>query len=281
MGKIYEALGKAGNPSKGTTNSPPKKNPSNRNGTKAKRVDNVVPFSNSTPMAAEDGFDENLIAFHQPHSVEAEIFKVLRTNLLFPSEGKPPKSILVTSALPGDGKSFVSANLAISMAMGVEEHVLLMDADIRNPSIDQMFGIGNVKGLSEYLATGSNVAENFVKTDVSKLTILPAGRPPHNPTELLTTQKMKTLLDEVKNRYDDRYIIIDSAPPSLASETAAIAKYIDGILIVIKAGKTPKKEIDEVIEQLGKEKILGVVLNYSDQSSKKYYGYGKSYYRNK
>lgn len=281
MGKIYEALGKAGNPSKNTTKLPSKKKTGNHNGAQVKTVGNVVPFSNPTPLATDAGFDENLITFHQPHSVESEIFKVLRTNLLFPSEGTPPKSILVTSALPGDGKSFVSANLAISMAMGVEEHVLLMDADIRNPSIEEMFGIGNVKGLSEYLAKGSNVAENFVKTAVDKLTILPAGRPPYNPTELLTTQKMKTLLDEVKNRYDDRYIIVDSAPPSLASETAAIAKYMDGILIVVKAGKTPKKEIDEVIEQLGKEKIIGVVLNYSDQTSKKYYGYGKSYYRQK
>lgn len=279
MGKIYEALGKAGNPSSGTTKLLPIQKSANNNGTQVKTVANVVPFSSSASMATGEGFDQNLITFHQPHSVESEIFKVLRTNLLFPSEGKAPKSILVTSALPGDGKSFVSANLAISMAMGVEEHVLLMDADIRNPSIDQMFGIGNVSGLSDYLAKGSNIAENFVKTAVNKLTILPAGRPPNNPTELLTTQKMKTLLDEVKNRYDDRYIIVDSAPPTLASETAAIAKYMDGILLVIKAGKTPKKEIDEVIEQLGKEKILGVVLNYSDQSSKKYYGYGKSYYR--
>jgi Mrp family chromosome partitioning ATPase len=92
---------------------------------------------------------------------------------------------------------------------------------------------------------------------------------------------MKILLEEVKNRYDDRYVIIDSAPPSLAPETAAISKYVDGIILIIKAGITPKKEIDEVIEQLGKEKIFGVVLNYSDQSSKKYYGYGKLYYRKK
>jgi Mrp family chromosome partitioning ATPase len=83
----------------------------------------------------------------------------------------------------------------------------------------------------------------------------------------------------VKNRYEDRYIIVDSAPPSLASETTALANYMDGILIVIKAGKTPRKDIEEVIEQLGKDKILGVVLNYSDQSVKKYYGYGRSYYQ--
>jgi exopolysaccharide/PEP-CTERM locus tyrosine autokinase len=279
MGKIYDALGKSINPSGRADKIPYVKKIGIKRGAQAKTENNVVSFANAIKQAHDDGFDENLIAFHQPHSVEAEIFKVLRTNLLFPSEGKPPKSILVTSALPGDGKSFVSSNLAISMAQGVEEHVLLIDSDIRNPSINQMFGMGPVAGLSEYLAKGSNVGDNFVKTAVNKLTILPAGQSPHNPTELLTTQKMKALLDEVKNRYEDRYIIIDSAPPSLASETTAIANYVDGILIVIKAGKTPRKEVEEVIEQLGKEKILGVVLNYSDQSAKKYYGSGKSYYR--
>jgi Mrp family chromosome partitioning ATPase len=83
----------------------------------------------------------------------------------------------------------------------------------------------------------------------------------------------------VKNRYQDRYIIIDSAPPSLASETTAIANYVDGILLVVKAGKTPRNEVEDVIEQMGKKKILGVVLNYSGQSGKKYYGYGNSRYR--
>jgi exopolysaccharide/PEP-CTERM locus tyrosine autokinase len=279
MGKIFDALGKTYNHSGRTTKLPPKKIKGKTNGAQAKTNGNVVPFANQMRQFALNRIDENLITFHQPNSVEAEIFKVLRTNLLFPSDGKPPKTIMVTSALPGDGKSFVCSNLAISLAQGVEEHVLLMDADIRNPSIEQMFGMENVGGLSEYLLKGSNVAENLAKTVVQKLTVLPAGKSPRNPTELLTTQKMKDLLDEVKNRYEDRYIIIDSAPLSIAPETAAIANYIDGILMVIKAGITPKKEIDEAIEQLGREKILGVVFNYSDQSAKKYYGYGKSYYR--
>jgi exopolysaccharide/PEP-CTERM locus tyrosine autokinase len=279
MGKIFDALGKSISHSDRTTNLRSKKINGISNGAQAKTNGNIVPFANKMRQFNVGRIDESLITFHQPNSVEAEIFKVLRTNLLFPSEGKPPKSIMVTSALPGDGKSFVSSNLAISVAQSVEEHVLLMDADIRNPSIEQMFGMESVKGLSEYLDKGSNVAENLVKTAVQKLTVLPAGKSPQNPTELLTTKKMKALLDEVKNRYEDRYIIIDSAPPSLAPETTAIANYVDGILIVIKAGKTPKKEIDEVIEQIGKEKILGIVLNCSDQSAKKYYGYGKSYYR--
>lgn len=281
MGKIFDALEKARSQSVGTSKLLPTKKTSNKSGAQVKLNDNIVLFNKPNQQAAGSGFDENLITFHQPKSVEAEIFRILRTNLLFPSEGKPPKSIMVTSALPGDGKSFVAANLAITLAQSVEEHVLLMDTDIRNPSIDLKFGVGKVAGLTEYLIKGSNVAENLVKTAVDKLTILPAGNPSNNPTELLTTKKMKALLDEVKHRYEDRFIIIDSAPPSLASETAAIANYVDGILIVIKAGRTPRKAIDEVIEKLGKDKILGFILNYSDQSAKKYYGYGKSYYKSK
>jgi protein-tyrosine kinase len=92
---------------------------------------------------------------------------------------------------------------------------------------------------------------------------------------------MKSLISEVSRRYEDRYIIIDSAPPTLASETNAIANYVDGIIIVVRSGKTPRRAVTEVIEQLGKEKILGIVLNHSEQTLKKYYGYGKSYYKPK
>ena len=284
MGKIFDALEKASKQSRSTAKLSLNKN-GGAKGNKAKiqqtAKTNVVPFASPSQRNAENNYDPNLVTFHNPNSVEAEIFKVLRTSLLFPSEGKPPKTILVTSAIPGDGKSFVSANLAISIAQGVENHVLLVDSDIRNPSIDQMFGMGNVAGLTEYLAKGTNVADNFVKTALDKLTILPAGQSPYNPTELLTTQKMKALLEEVSKRYEDRFVVVDSAPPSLASETIAIANYVDGIIIVVKARKTPKKAVMEVIEQMGKEKILGIVLNFSDQSANRYYGYGKSYYRKK
>ena len=277
MGKIFDALEKASRQTLQKGSSIPGTNKIKVNGHAGKGI--VVPFADPKNFMPEQNLDRNLVVFHDPQSMEAELFKVLKTNLLFPSSGNPPKSIMITSAIPGDGKSFVSSNLAISISQGIEDHVLLIDADIRNPSIGKYFNIERHEGLSEYLAKGSDVSKNFVKTPVEKLTVLPAGTPPRNPTELLTTQKMKALLGEVAKRYDDRYIIIDSAPPSLAPETAAISQYVDGIIIVIKAGKTPRSAVSEVIEQLGKEKILGLVLNYSDQSVKKYYGYGKPYYR--
>jgi protein-tyrosine kinase len=219
--------------------------------------------------------DERLITYWAPQSVEAELFKVLRTNLLFPSAGKPPRVILVTSASQADGKSFISSNLAVIIAQGIEEHVLLIDSDIRSPMIHTYFGMNTVGGLSEYLAREEDIAKLMYKTAIPKLSIIPGGKPPLNPAELVTSKKMKALLTEVKERYEDRYTIIDSPPMSIAAETSAIAKYVDGIIMVVRAGKTPRKDVAEAIEQLGREKILGIVLNDSEQSLKKYYGYKK------
>jgi protein-tyrosine kinase len=274
MGKIFEALEKATRHAKSKDASP--ENGKRKAEGRPQSNGNVVPFANHKTSVLE--FDPALVAYHNPQSVEAELFKVLRTNLLIPVKGRPPKSILITSAMPGEGKSFVAANLAISIARGVEERVLLMDADVRRPSIHRFFGLNQTGGLSDYLVTGTNVSKHFIKTPVDKLTILPAGSPPENPVALLTTHKMKALLHEVSRRYEDRFIIIDSAPSSLASETAAIANYVDGVIIVVRSGETPRKAVAEVIKQLGKEKILGIIMNHSDQTVKKYYGYGKSYY---
>ena len=229
----------------------------------------------SVPPPAHN-IDPNLVVYHDPVSVEAEIFKVLRNNILFPKEGTPPPSIMVTSATPGDGKSFIAANLAISIARGIEEHVLLMDCDMRRSSIHRNFGFDdNTLGLSEYLSQGLPLPSLLKKTIVEKLTILPGGQMPDNPAELLSSQRMKDLLDEAKTRYQDRFIIVDSPPPQLTAETTALAKYIDGILIVVRSGKTPKPLVESLIEKLGREKILGVVLNGYHIPATERYGYGR------
>jgi exopolysaccharide/PEP-CTERM locus tyrosine autokinase len=278
MGKIFDALEKAEKRASGlkpVLHAPDKPKAIAKND----MATNIVQLEAVNKKPLDDKLDPNLIAYYSPQSVEAELFKVLRTNILFPTNGTAPKLILVTSAMPGDGKSFVSANLAISMAQGVEEHVLLIDGDIRKPSIHRLFGHEKTMGLAEILSNGSDLANVLLKTPIPKLTILPGGEPPSNPSELLSSKKMKALLDEVMNRYEDRYIIIDSPPPAMAIETTAIAKIVQGVIVVVKAGKTPKQAVSDVIEQIGKEKILGIVLNNMDQSINKYYGYGKPYYK--
>lgn len=218
--------------------------------------------------------DKNLITLLKPHSYEAEQFKMLRTGLLFPSSGEPARSIMVTSALPGEGKSFVAANLAVSIAQNINEYVLLMDCDLRKPTIQRYFGFGNVPGMSDYLALGKSLSTLLIKTGLNKLTILPGGKPPHNPSELLSSNKMSELLNEVKKRYSDRYVIIDSSPPKLTAETIALAKQVDGILIVVKFGSTAREAVRDLIQSLGKEKILGVIVNWFDLRSSNGYHYG-------
>jgi len=243
MGKIFDALEKSNRQSQAEALS--------RRHSSAKRAnrgnDNVVALDNSNRIIKGQNIDSNLVAYHAPRSVEAELFKVLRTNLLFPASGNLPRKILITSPLPGDGKSFVTSNLAISIAQGVEEYVLLIDCDVRRPKIHKYFGFGQVVGLSEHLSVGTELSKTLLKTPIPKLTVLPAGQPPENPTELLSSKRMKALLNEVATRYDDRFIIIDSPPPSMAAETTAIVNFVDGVILIVKAGSTPRSAVNETI----------------------------------
>jgi len=241
----------------------------------SQRESHVIPIDKTEVSYDENKIDQNLIVHLRPNSFEAEQFKILRTNLLFPSSGRSPRSIMVTSAVPDEGKSFVSANLATSIAQSIQEYVLLIDCDIRVPSIHRQFGFGDVPGLSDHLAKGVPLPSLIFRTPVNKLSILPGGKPPHNPSELLSSQLMSKLLQEVKHRYSDRYIVIDSPPPKLTAETAALSRQVDGVLLVVECGTTPRKMVSDLIEIIGKEKILGVILNKFDTQFASYYGLGK------
>lgn len=225
--------------------------------------------------------DPSLVTGLEPQSIEAEQFRLLKNNILFPEKGTPPKSIMITSFSPSEGKSFVAANLAISIAQNIDEYVLLLDCDLRSPSIQSMFGLAETPGLSEYLSKGKPLSSLLVKTFLDKLTILPAGQIPDNPSELLSSDRMKRLILEIKARYSDRYIIFDTPPPHLTSETNAISRQVDGIIIVIQQGKTRKKEVLDLVDLYGKEKILGVVYNFAKKRAGYGYGYGKYGYGNK
>ena len=268
LGKIFDALAK----SKKEHIKPSSTNEENTMLTDQHQK--IVKPSDIAGTFSGNNIDRNLVALINPNSFEAEQFKLLRTDLLFPVSGKPPRIIMITSAVPGEGKSFVAANLAVSIAQGINEHVLLMDCDMRMPSIHRFFGFGNVQGLSDYLVNGSSLSSSLLKTKVEKLTILPGGKPQHNPAELLSSEKMSQLLADVKTRYPDRYIIIDSPPPQLTAETGAIARQVDGIIIVVKFGSTRHELVEDTLKKLDKKKILGVIINRFDIQSMKY-GYGR------
>ena len=223
----------------------------------------------------EDRLNKNLVTFFRPHAFEAEQFKILRTTILHHMPAGALRTIMITSAVPGEGKSFVAANLAASIAQNIKEHVLLMDCDIRKPCLHTRLGYGAGPGLSEYLTDGRPLTSLLLKTAIPKLTLLPAGRSPRNPSELLSSERMFGLIEEAKQRYSDRYIVIDAPPANLTAEAGAIARQVDGILLVIKYGSTPRDLVAGIVETLGKESILGVVLNRITTPLSSYYGYGK------
>jgi exopolysaccharide/PEP-CTERM locus tyrosine autokinase len=218
---------------------------------------------------------KNLVTLVNPQSYEAEQFKILRNNILFPVAGEVPRSILITSSLQGEGKSFVAANLAVSIAMNVNKHVLLIDCDLRKPDLNRIFGLGDVPGLSDYLAERRDLASLLQRTNVERLSLLPGGPIPINPSELMSSERMSAMLEEVKHRYNDRLIVIDSPPPLLAAETSYLARQVDGIVLVVRYGKTPREDVEDLMDTVGSEKILGTVINYLDLHVSKRYGYGK------
>jgi len=231
----------------------------------------------------------------QSGSLAAEQFRKLRTYLLrFKTQGAP-KTIMVTSSTSGEGKTFVSANLAISISHELHTHALLVECDLRNPNLAQWFGLESGKGLSDYLVGNGNASELLMKTKVEKLNLLPGGTIQDNPTELIGSKKMETLIHELKSRYPDRYVVIDSTPLLATTEPEVLAKFVDGIIVVVRAGVTPRETVKQAIANLDKGKIIGFVLNDlefkshgqssryfgSDGYHSKYgygyrYGYGKS-----
>jgi len=231
----------------------------------------------SSPLP-ETSMDPRLMSFIEPNSVAGESFKLLRAKILTKNSESRPRSIMVTSPQPLDGKTTVAANLAINIALGINEHVMLVDCDLRRPFMAKLLGLNPHQGIREYLERGTSVAPYLVRTPVEKLTLLPSGQPPSNPSELLSSEKMRLLVEELRKRYEDRYVIFDATPARFGAETTFLASMVDGVLLVVRAGKTARNDITEAIENIGRKKIFGIVFNASRERPKGYQYYYR-YYR--
>jgi len=237
----------------------------------------------SGPWMAEKVISgQKLVTFYDPDSVASEQFRKLRTQLLRLRLPQPPRTILVTSARAGEGKTLISANLAAGIAHDFNDYALLVDSDLRNPSLGNWFGISNGYGLSDYLVGRKEIPELLFKTEIERLRILLGGTLQDNPAELIGSARMESLIQELKSRYNDRYIIFDSTPLLATSEPEVLSKLVDGILVVVRAGETPRETVKQAISSLEKEKIMGVVLNdlqfKSSGLTNRYFGSNDSYY---
>ena len=218
-----------------------------------------------------------LVVFHEPDSLAAEHFKELRAQILYPKDGKPRRVILVTSAMDQEGKTMVACNLAVSIAQGVDPYALLIDGDIRNPSVHSMLGLEQAEGLSEYLQGDKPLSGFLIRVPMMKLTILPGGHSVRNPSELISSTKMIHLLEEARERYSDRYIIVDSPPVNLAAETSSLSQYVDTVIFVVRYGYSNQDLVEEAMARLEKDKVLGIVFNAFEKPSRKYAYYNKKY----
>lgn len=237
-------------------------------------VDAAPNAPGDTPHSA---ISPDLVVLHNPHGVEAEQFRKLRSAIMFPGTTAMPRLVLVTSTEPEEGKSFVAANLAATIAMNLNHHVLLVDCDLRRPSLHALFGLRPEPGLSDHLAALRDLAAVIQRVALPRLSVVPAGLTPLNPAELLTSDRMARFLDEVKNRYQDRFVILDSPPPTVASELKILSSLVDGIVLVLKEGGPGREKVQDVVRQLDKKKILGMVGNFASKRSSDAYYYDKKY----
>lgn len=211
-----------------------------------------------------------------PRSHIAEAFRTIRTSLLLSTPGKPPRSILITSCFPAEGKTTVSINLASSFAQAGSK-VLLLEADLRRPRIGSVLG-NNGLGLSSYLTGNANLGDVISEGDVPNMYVLPVGPIPINPAELVGSDIMKNLMEILEEDYD--YIIVDGPPALGFVDAHIISNIVDGVAVVVRAGKTPRKSIRELIDRLWnlRANFLGVIVNGIELNQKSYYYQSYSYY---
>ena len=263
MGKVSKALSKAGADADPVISGSVEPGGKKQTGALSQPVtkDKSNKHSPHIPLQTTEGWDERFANVSEKFPGVLESFRRLRTKIIHPAQGEPAKSILVTSAAQGAGKSFVCANLGTIMAQGVDQHALMVDCDLRRPTLAHLFGVDGREGLADHLRDGTDLSTLIRKTSLNRLSLIPAGIPPQNPSELLTSEKMPALVNELVGRYHDRFIILDSPPAQAASETAILAQHVDKVVIVVRWGGAGREQVKRLVEQIGREKILGVVFN--------------------
>lgn len=233
----------------------------------------------------------DLIAAINPFSTTAEQYRKIRTNIEFSSAEKKIKSLVITSSGPSEGKSTTAANLAIVFA-NTGSRVLLVDADLRKPSVALSFKIPNVNGLSNYLTEGNSVSGSFtsesmymtqgssaidnrlIETNTENLYLMPSGPTPPNPSELLRSQRMQELVKILEDSFD--LVIFDMPPVVTVTDAQILSAYVDGTILVIRERATKKQAIIEAKKLLDmvQAKIIGVIYNGKKQGEDSYYYYG-------
>jgi capsular exopolysaccharide synthesis family protein len=213
--------------------------------------------------------NSRLVSVGEEESLGAEKFRFLAVRLRQLRQTRPLKKVLITSTIPQEGKSTVAANLACTLARRKQHKTLLLEGDLRRPTVAQKFGMGRVPGLSEWLR-GETESRNIYRLEALGLWVLPAGTAPENPLELMQSGKLAPLMDQLTEWFD--WIIIDSPPVLPLADTSVWARMADGILLVTRSGVTEKQQLQRGLATLETKKLLGALVNSStDAAHSDYY----------
>ncbi|NRA72398.1 MAG: AAA family ATPase [Gammaproteobacteria bacterium] len=228
--------------------------------------------------------ENNMVTNRTERSRINEEYRFIKRKLIINAFGKTshllknPNIILITSTVPNEGKTFTSINLAMSIALEQDKTVLLIDADVVNPSIGHELNYQSTSGLLDYLlGTVDDIGEVIYSTNIDKLKLLPAGSRHHLTHELLTSDRMEKLTTELASRYPDRVIILDSPPLLGVSETQVLASLSGQGIIVVEESKTKTASISEAIKLLDPEMAIGFILNKSNEGKRREKGYNYGY----
>lgn len=218
----------------------------------------------------------NLVTQNDPKNPAAEAYRVIRTGIQFAQAGKELQTIALTSCTPNEGKSTTIANLAVVLTQAGKS-VLLIDCDMRNPTVHKNFNLSNKVGLSSCISMGTALSDAVQKTSIEGLYALTGGVIPPNPSELLGSEQMKNVLQRAKEQYD--YVLIDTPPVMPVTDALIVSRFVDGMILVIASAEVKVEMARDVKNQLvnAGANILGVVLN-NVRSEHHGYGYGYYYY---
>jgi len=226
-----------------------------------------INYSNTsvTRISPEILLEQRVVASF-PNDQRADIYRSLRTEVLKRLAENKHNSLAITSPNQDEGKSLTAVNLAVSIAMDVKHTALLVDLDLRKPSLHAYFGIQPTSGLRDYLVDESDLSEHLINPSIPRLVLLPAGRASNSSSETLQLPRMTRLTEELKSRYRDRVIIYD-LPPLLSSPDAmAFLSQVDAVLLVIAEGMTKKDDVRRSMDLLVNYNVIGTILNKSAET---------------
>jgi len=228
-----------------------------------KRFDKVNPTYHHTKVQHIDfqNLEKNKIISICHGNEVADRIKILRTQILQSLKDVHGNSLLITSPNPGEGRTVTAINLAIALSQQIDGTVLLVDADLMKPSLQNLLGLDVDRGLSDYLRGKAEIPELMINPGIPRLVVLPGGKPLPNSSELLGGPQMQYLVQEMKERYSDRFIIFDSSPILTSADPLVLSRFVDGILMVVEAEKTKKEDLQRAIELLRDKPIIGTVFN--------------------